>query len=365
MTDRIRAVINTQHAHHNFQILKSRLDQHTKTLCVVKANGYGHGAIPLAHLWAREGADMFAVATAEEAFSLRNGGITKPCLVLGHTSSDYALPFAMQDILPTIHSAEDATMWNNAAKANGISLACHIKIDIGMHRIGFDITRAIAESLAFLKTCTHLQPTGFYTHLPEADTNPHITEQQFLFFKELTTYAKQLFGPALLCHAANTEACLRYPHMHMHMVRAGIGLYGLAEKGTPGLKPLMQLEASVIQVREIPKNTRIGYGGKFVTTRNSRIATISAGYADGIDRRWGTNRLPVFINGTPCPVSGAVCMDMCMADVTHIDHIKAGDTAIFFGYEACQSAALQAKRLNTIPYELLTSVSARVPRIYI
>ncbi len=359
---RCRALIDLNAAKHNFLYLRGHTSPAIKLLCVVKADAYGHGAVPLARLWQTLGADLFAVATAEEAFALRQGGITTPCLVLGYASPCHAKFFCDAEILPTIYSLEQAKAWEQAVARHAPALPCHIKINTGMNRLGISATSI--EELKQICLLPHLFPVGIYSHLSSADKSPKTTRKQLLQFKSIACIAEGFCERMLTRHIANTDALLQYPETHLDMVRAGIGLYGYAAGEGHPLMPVMQYEARVVQISNIKRGEHIGYGN-IKAARDMHLATIAAGYADGIPRDAAGHHLSFTLHGIPCAVVGHVCMDMCMVDISNIkERVTAGDTAVFFGSRPACSAAEAATRCHTIPYTLLTAVSSRVPREY-
>ncbi len=350
---RCRAVISLARAEQNYLALRHVTKPSAGLMCVVKANAYGHGAARLACLWERLGACMFAVATAEEAFALRRAGVTLPILVFGYAPAWMAGDFHALHILPTVYSRTGAISWNHAAQAAGIRLSCHIKMDTGMTRLGMR-----KEDLDILPL-PHLLPMGIYSHCYAADISPIDTKVQYNTFLDMAAHAEQICGHTLVKHIANTDALLRYPEMHLDMVRAGIGLYGYATCARVPLYPIMRVEARVVQVRHVAEGVHIGYGVEYISKRATHVATVAMGYADGLRRDSGMCGVTFRIRGRACPIIGQVCMDMCMVD-TGDAPVRVGDTAVFIG-----DAGRTAEALGTIPYEVLTSLSARVARVYV
>ncbi len=360
--ERCRAVISDQAACYNFKCFKKYISRQCKLMCVVKADAYGHGAAHLASLWETCGADMFAVATYEEALSLHAEHIHTPCLILGYMPPQNTAFLCRHNILPTIFSYEEASAWETKAEKEGVILPCHIKINTGMNRIGIPYNDN--ESIKKICMLPHLHPMGIYSHLSAADTDMPLSELQFERFTHVCQLTEHLLRRRLIKHIVATEGILRYPHMHLDMVRAGIGLYGYTSQPTLPVQPVMRLEARVIQLHTVPAGENIGYGNFYKTKKVTRVAVISIGYADGIRRDSGNVNRCVTIRESHCPIIGNVCMDMCMADVSSLIKITVGDTAIFFGDIPSHGADSVAAQYGTIPYEILTSVSKRVKRIY-
>ncbi len=363
MQERCCALIDLNAAENNYAYLRSRVHGAVKFLCVVKADAYGHGAVEMSRLWEHMGADMLAVACAEEAIRLRDGGVYTPCLVLGYAPPTMVGEFHRRHILPTVYSVDEAIAFDHAAEAVGCILSCHIKINTGMNRLG--IPHHDTAALKKICTLSHLNPCGIYSHFSSADSNPHETDKQLNRFTETAAIAEGICGHVLTRHIANTEAILRSKHTHLDMVRAGIGLYGYTSCPNTPIKPVMRLHARINQIHEVKRGDIIGYQPAYRSHHTTRIAVISAGYADGIRRDSAEHHLMVDICGVSCPLIGSVCMDMCMADIGHIKgEVSAGDAAIFFGTKNIGGADEIASRLGTIPYEILTSVSHRPKRIY-
>ncbi len=361
-SERCYAEVDLTAAAHNYRILRTHTAKNAKILCVVKADAYGHGAVPLARVWEELGAAMFAVATVEEAYALRAGGIHTPCLLFGYAPPTSADILYAQRILPGIYSVEDADAWDTAAEIAGIRLPCHLKVNTGMNRLG--ISHDDIYALKHICRLPHLDICGIYSHLYASDAHGPDTSQQLATFRSVATCAEGISGHILTRHIANTDAILRHRDTHLDMVRAGIGLYGYTA-GVHGLLPVMRFLARVIQIRELPRGAHVGYGVQTVLSHPARVATLAVGYADGLRRDSGRCRLPVTLGGVPCPLIGNACMDMCMADISStMSPVHVGDYAVLWGGNATCGADTYAAATGTIPYEVLTSVGGRVKRIY-
>ena len=337
------------------------LATHTKTdvIAVVKANAYGHGVSLAIPALLAAGCTFFAVATVEEALSVRALTPVADILILGYTPPHRASDLAKSRLTQTVFSLDYARALSSCAKAAGETVNIHLKIDGGMCRLGF--SPGAIEEIAAAATLPHLCAGGMYTHFPSADSDLEGTRAAFSQFLRCRA-ALFARGLSLFSHAAASAACLTFPEMALDGARVGLALYGIAPtKTTLPLRPAMTLTAPVVQIREVEANTPVGYGGCFVTRRHTRLGTLPIGYADGIPRRFGKAVGSVRVltqKGTFfAPVTGNICMDQMMIDLTDTP-IGIGDRAVFFDHITDAAAAL-----DTIPYELLTGVSSRVLRI--
>ena len=344
----------------NVRLFRSKLSPGTRLLFVCKANGYGHGAVETARAAAVEGAAWLGVTSVEEGAALRAAGLRLPILVLGSLYPFESLEAAARlHLTPTIASADAARALIQLGLRLKRPLACHVKVETGMGRIGVRPTEALKVLGLLADAPRAVRLEGLYTHLASADDDARFTRLQLRRFQEVADAAASRGLHIPLKHAANSMAALRYPESHFDMVRAGLALYGLC----PGFEPVMSLKAKVVFLKRVPAGTPVSYGGTFRTRRDSRIATLPLGYADGVSRRL-SNRGEVLIRGRRCRIVGAVTMDMLMADVTALREVHVGDEAVVFGRQdkAELSAAAVARKLGTIPYEVACAVSARVPR---
>ena len=340
-----------------------------KLLGMVKANAYGHGAVAVGRKLQGLGAEMLAVACLAEAVELRQAGVTIPILCLGQTPVELADDLLEYDVTQTVGDLELGRALSAAAQAAGKELSIHIKLDTGMGRLGFmwreGSQATTVEEIKALCALPGLRAEGLYTHFATADEDVDYTELQGRRFQEARTTLEQAGIHLKNYHCASSAAVLNYPWTHMNMVRPGIALYGhypdpASEiRGEPRLMPVMTLKARVTSVRTMPVGAKLGYGCTATLTRESRIAVLSIGYADGLPRSL-SNKLHVKLHGTPCPILGRICMDMCMADVTALPQVKAGDTAVVYDRDLNRVAELA----GTITDELVCRVSGRVPRVY-
>ena len=373
-TARTWAEINLDALAHNYRLLRG-LAPEARFLGVVKADAYGHGAVPVAKKFQALGADMLAVACLAEAVELREAGITLPILCLGQTPVELAGDLLAYDVTQTVGDLETGEALSAAAEAAGKTLKVHVKVDTGMGRLGFvyyeDDDEAALEragkEIESLCALPGLEPEGIFTHFANADGSEAYTKNQcariYDVFGELWERGLHQFK---IYHCAASAAVLNYSwtKVYMNMIRPGIALYGYVPDPSvkdPGLKPVMTVKSRIAAVRELPAGSFISYGCTARLERASKIAVLPMGYGDGLPRCL-SNKLEVLIGDRLCPVLGRICMDMCMVDVTDAPGVKAGDTAAVYGPGLTDWAAQLA---GTIPYELLCQLTPRVPRLYL
>lgn len=342
-------------------------------MAVVKADAYGHGAVTTARALVDSGADRLAVSNLDEALQLRRGGLSVPIQILSYTFPDAAEEIIRYDLIQTVYDLELATAISRQAASRGVTARIHLKLDTGMTRLGLSDTAAL--SIPLIKSI-HALPNilieGIMTHLATADSNPAMAEEQF---RRFTNFYHELERDDIhipIRHVANSAAVMRFPGMHLEMVRPGIMLYGLypdeqMKQNGIMLKPVMSLIAKVIKVNDVSAEVAVSYGGKFITKRRSRLVTIPAGYADGYSRTLsGQSR--IILRGCAIPIVGNICMDHFMADATDIEEdISVGEEVVIIGKsgQQCVSADDLALFLGTINYELVCRIGMRVPRVYV
>lgn len=334
-----------------------------RLLFVVKANAYGHGAVELARLAEAEGlAWGFGVSCVEEGLALRAAGLKSPVLVLGSLYPFESFVEAINaGLIVTIASLDAARQAVEAARKLGKQALCHIKLETGMGRIG-------ARKPSVLKIYDELaagpgvQVGGLYTHLSSADTDPDYTGAQLAIFSETASELELRGARGLLLHAANSCAAMNYPVSRLDMVRCGIAAYGQAE----GFEPAMTLKTRIVFIKNVREGACISYNKSFRADRAMKIATIPAGYGDGYIRRF-SNRADVLIGGRRCRVLGNVTMDMTMVDVTGVKDAAVGAEAVLLGRQGAEEVTARelADLAGTISYELVTLITARVPRVYL
>ena len=348
---------------HNFNFYKSKLQPHTKLVCMVKANGYGAGAVEIAKTLQYHRCDYLAVAVAEEGILLRSEGITLPVMVLNPEVNGFE-ELLTHDLEPEVYNFRILEAYIKEAERRGITdYPVHLKIDSGMHRLGFlpEQIPALAERLSEQKG---LKVLSVFSHLSASESwlFDDFTRQQMDSFRMAANAIEEALQYKVWKHILNSAGMERFPAAEWDMARLGIGLYGISASGLQGPRNVSTLKTTILQIKEVVANETIGYGRKEMLSRNARIATIRFGYADGLNRQFGNRRGKVLINGFPAPIIGNVCMDLCMVDVTDIP-AREGDVVILFGEQL--SVIEQAESIGTIPYEILTSLSPRVKRIYI
>lgn len=357
--------VNLDSLKRNFNYFRSFLPDGTGLIAMVKASAYGAGSFEVARTMQDCGAAYLAVAVLDEGIELRRRGITMPIMVMNPKVVNYKSMFANR-LEPEIYSREMLLDVIREAEKNGISrYPVHIKLDTGMHRMGF-IEDELSQLMDLLESQDRVEARSVFTHLATADCPDmdDYTLTQLDRFRRYTDYMLSRSSHPVLRHVLNSAGIVRFPQHHYDMARLGIGLYGVNTLPPEMERPLdtvSTLRTVIIAIREWKAGETIGYGRRGVLTRDSRIATIPIGYADGMNRHFGNGAVSVRINGHDAPTIGNICMDACMIDVTDVP-CKTGDSVEIFGNEA--SVYRLAEILGTIPYEILTSVSPRVKRIY-
>lgn len=351
---------------HNYNVHRSLLKDGTKVMVMVKASGYGHGTYELARTLQGLGADYIAVAFADEGVQLRESGITMPIVVLNADAGSFDLMIA-NSLEPEIYNLTSLGEFASAVLRYGdADYPVHIKLDTGMRRLGFEpkdtgeLVRLLNEYAGLLRV------RSVFSHLAVSDDPSHdaFTAGQLEAFDAMSGLLCNELGYKSLRHIANSAAIERFPDAQYDMVRLGIGLYGISAVPDLGLRSASSLKTRIVQVKELVPGETVGYGRAGTVGRPSRIATIPVGYADGLDRHLGEGRWSVVIKGVCVPVIGRICMDTCMVDVTDVDAAE-GDEVEIFGAVPGNTVEDMARRLGTIPYEIMTGISSRVKRIYI
>ena len=355
---------------HNLQYFKNKLPQETKVMAVVKADAYGHGAIQIALYLQSIGVKYFAVAFLDEAIQLRHAGITEEILVLGYTPAKGIELAIEHNIAVTVYTLEMLRVIEAAGERAGQSVKVHLKVDTGMGRIGF-VPSEIEQYIEALHEKRWIELVGVYTHFATADeANSEFTLQQRDLFHKVVTRLNQEFTIPLV-HLSNTAAAINFSAIKQSAARIGIGLYGLSPApevvtGEDELEPVMSVKTEVIYVKTIQPGETVSYGATFRAERETVVATLPIGYADGFPRSL-SNRGYVLIHGKYAPIIGRVCMDQTMVDVTDIADVMIGDEVVIFGEQAGERITVDyyAELLGTINYELVTIIGKRIPRIYI
>ena len=360
-----RLEINLNGCLENYRYFRSRLEASTKLLVLVKANAYGHGAVQFASLMEEAGADYLAVAYPIEGIELRQAGIKSPVMVLtaGTDSFEQIVNYGLEPGIPNMYSLR---VLCDVLQKRGINdFPIHIKIDTGMHRLGF-MSDELPELMDFVKESRNVKIKSVYSHLAAADDPDcdDFTLGQIRLFRENADKLTAALGYKPLYHILNSAGIERFPEYQFDMVRLGIGIYGVSALPSNQLSTVASFKCKVLQIKTLkPGDGTIGYGrhGK-IADGGTVIATIPVGYADGLDRHLSCGKGRFLVNGHRVPTIGNICMDMTMLDVTGLD-VKVGDTVTIFG-EAPTITEL-AEILGTIPYEILTSVPRRIERIIV
>lgn len=352
----------------NVRAIRERV-RPAELMAVVKANGYGHGAIPVARAALEAGATWLGVALLEEGVALRENGITAPLLVFGGLFENQIDAYLAHDLQMTLYDARLAESISQRAIALNRVAHVHVKFDTGMGRVG-----VTSEPIAFLQhvaSLSNLSVLGLYTHLASSDeVDLAYAQAQLKRFREVVAAARTQGIVPRWIHAANSGAILSMPEAHFNLVRAGVMLYGYypsaeVEKSV-ALQPAMRMVTRVLFLKKVSAGTFISYNRTFQAQRDSVLATLPIGYADGFLRRF-SNNMHVLIRGHKCPVVGRVCMDQVIVDVTEVSDIAIGDEVVLMGRQGRAEVSIYdwCDKLQTIPYEVTCGISARVPRVYV
>jgi len=368
---------------HNVAELRRITQPEARLMAVVKADGYGHGAIEIAQCALQNGAATLGVARIEEGIRIRQAGIQTPILIFGYTLPEQVTDLLEYDLTPCVYAAASARNFSRRAASLGKKIKAHLKVDTGMGRLGqlpqnfrSDNSTAIAadalEETRTIAALDGLELEGICTHFATADSKDKTdAEKQLHLF---ITYLKRLQQAGLnppVRHAANSAALIDMPQSHFDMVRPGIAIYGLypsdeVQKNKVSLKPAMALKARIIHLKKVPAGFKVSYGGTHETQRPTTIATVPVGYADGLNRQL-SNRGQMLVHGQRVPIIGRICMDLTMLDVGSIENVQVGDEAVIFGQQNNETLTVDemAALLNTINYEIVSTITARVPRVYL
>ena len=365
-----RAEIDLRAFRHNLQNLRNYLAPQTQIMAVVKADAYGHGAVPCARIAVASGADYLGAGVIEEGIELRKSGINTPILILGSIFANEVEDLVYYDLATILCNLPLAQALSKEGRKQNKIVSVHIKLDTGMNRLGVS-PKYSTTLLDQIHNLPNLKIEGISTHFSSAD-NEDLSITQVQIEKFRTTLAKLKNVP--IVHCANTSALLRIPESHFNMVRPGLILYGslpspslnkvLSQKGNH-FQPVMQWKSQIILIKPIAKGQPISYSGSFITRQNSLVATLPIGYADGLHRSL-SNKIDVLIRGKRAPQIGNICMDMTLIDVTKVQGVEEGDEVVLFGEQEGQVIQVEEMAIKgeTIPYEILCNVGKRVPRIY-
>lgn len=356
--------INLNAIAHNLNFYKSKLEPATKIMVMVKAFGYGSGSFEIAKELAHHKVDYLGVAFADEGIALRNAGITIPIIVMNPETSAFSAMVAY-NLEPEIYSVKELNAFLAVARQKNLSdYPIHIKLDTGMHRLGFE-EHSLNELTLLLKNNNFITVQSIFSHLSGSDSTDFkdFTLEQIKKFESWSSLLISALQIKPIRHILNTSGIYNFPEAQYDMVRLGIGLYGVGNdlEETKNLATVGTLKTVILQIKDIEPGESVGYSRKFMATEKTKIATLPIGYADGISRGWGNGKGYVIINNKKASIVGNICMDMMMVNITNIE-CKEGDKAIVFGKNP--SVIQMAEVLNTIPYEILTSISQRVKRVF-
>ena len=370
------AEISLDNLNHNYHALREKLPSECRFLGVVKADAYGHGAVPVSRHLKELGAEFLAVSNFEEATQLRCNGIRGPILILGYTPVKYAEDLAKMGIRQEVHSLEYARALNERLKGLHRRLRVHIKLDTGMSRLGFfayDHEQTV-EELKEVARMDNLLIEGVFTHFPVADSvdgaDENFTRTQFERFTSMLITLQGVGIKPEIRHCCNSGASILYPEYAMDMIRPGIATYGVLPsgdlRGRIDLKPVMSLRSTIFQIRDFEPNITVSYGRTYTTRDPERIAVVGIGYADGLSRSF-SNNISFLLHGKRVPQVGRICMDMCMIDISKVPEAQVNDVVTVFGEDGGDEIEVESlsNRLNTIPYEILCGINKRIPRIYL
>jgi alanine racemase len=369
---------------HNITELRRITRKNARLMAVVKADGYGHGAIEVAGEALKNGAEYLGVARINEAVQLRTAGLDAPILIFGYTPADYSDTLIKYDLAQTVYSLKAARALSERAQQKGAKVSVHIKADSGMGRLGLllnapdrvnpsnhPLQKAVQE-VESISRLSGLLVEGLFTHFATADSadKAYANQQLAVFMDLIDRLDREGLAPPIK-HAANSGALIDLPESHLDMVRPGIATYGLypsdeVNKGDVSLKPVMALKSRIIQLKKVPAGFNISYGITYQTDKTTTIATVPVGYADGFNRLL-SNRGHMLVHDQKVPIVGRVCMDLTMLDVGSVSDVAVEDEVVVFGQQANESITADeiASRLNTINYEIVSTITARVPRVYL
>ena len=370
---RVYARIDLDAIAYNMEQMKENLSPDTQIMAVIKADGYGHGAVQIAHMlesvnyiWG------FAVATLDEAVVLRTEGIKKPILVLGCVFPDQYMAMLKHDIRMNVYTEEMAEAISQMAARENMTAYMHIKLDTGMTRLGFDVSDTSVAAIERISNMKNVKMEGIFTHFAKADeTDKTFTQKQIMDFCHMVSKLKEKNVTFAYEHCANSAAIIDVKDANFDLVRAGISTYGLypseeVRKENVKLRPALELKSHVAFVKEIEKDTGISYGGTFVSKDKMKIATIPVGYADGYPRSL-SNQGFVLIRGKKAPIVGRVCMDQFMVDVTHIEGVGFGDKVTLIGTDGNETISVEdlGELSGRFNYEFICDLGKRIPRVYV
>lgn len=362
--------INLDNIRHNYKKIRGHIGKNTEIMAVIKANAYGHGSVSIARELEEVGVNIFAVSILSEAIELRNAGIRSKILVLNYTPKSQFIRLLEQNISQSIYSYRDAKDLSDLAIKEGKEAHIHIKIDTGMNRLGFLVEDESIGEIEKISRLEGIRIEGIFTHFACSDEkNKDFSIGQFKKFKWIVDELEKKEVHIPKKHVSNSGAVLDMPDYNLDIIRPGLILYGYYPSEYVSknldLRPAMALKAKISHIKIIKEGQGISYGQKYITEKETKVATIPIGYGDGYSRLL-TGRSHVSIKGKTCKIIGTICMDQMMIDVSHIGDLNRGDEVVLFGYEDNHPRIEDiAKKLDTINYEIICMMNRRLPRIYI
>ena len=368
------AEINLTNLDYNIKRIREKVGPDREIIGVIKADAYGHGSIMCAKVLRENGVKTFAVATLQEAVTLRKAGTKEDIIMLGLTPDLYADVIAEYDITPVVCDSANAKAISDAAEKMGKTVSGLIAIDTGMGRIGYlaDEIETSIEDIKRIEALSHFKIKGLFSHMSTADaadkTFSHEQEAKYnAFFQALVKSGINVPVRTL----ANSASIMELPSVYFEAVRPGIILYGCypsneVDRNQLSIKPVMSVKANIVHVKNVPENFSVGYGRKYISEKPARIATIALGYADGYPRPY-SSQAKVIVNGVVCPIAGNICMDQCMIDVSAVPDVKVGDEVIVMGSDGISSIPADdiAEATGTINYEICCAFGQRLPKVYV
>lgn len=361
------AIVSRTAIDHNIATARALLPAGVQVLAVVKANAYGHGIVPIGrHLDRNDDVSMLGVALCEEGIALRRAGVKKPILILGTTDNRHWKAVVRYDLTPTVYTPEHIFALSRAAARQERTACAHLKIDSGMHRIGVASDAALMRVIDAFDACRNVKLDGVFTHFAKSESDPAFTERQARRFDACLARIRER-GYSPLAHAANSGAILSGDRYAYDMVRLGIAMYGYRPDGEPSstLRPALSFVTHIAHLKTLEAGAGISYGQRYVTDRKTVVATLPVGYGDGY-KRCLSGKSHVLIGGVRCPQIGTICMDQMMVDVSAVDNVRVGDEAVLIGAQGTEAVTADALAAlsDTISYEILLSISDRVPRVF-
>ncbi len=368
------AEINLSNLDYNIRNIRAKVGEDKELIGVIKADAYGHGSVMCAEVLRQNGVKTFAIATLQEAITLREAGAKEEIIMLGLTPDMYADTIVKYDITPVVCSAVNAKAISDAAEKAGKTVSGLIAVDTGMGRIGYladDIENAVFD-IKKMTALPSFKIKGLFSHMSTADaydkTYSHQQEEKFnRFYNALVQAGIDVPMKTL----ANSASIMELPTIHFDAVRPGIILYGCypsdeVDKKQLALKPVMSVKANIVHLKDVPENFSVGYGRKYISDKPARIATIALGYADGYPRPYSP-QAKVIVNGVICPIAGNICMDQCMIDVSNVPNVKVGDEVIVMGTDGINTILADdiANATGTINYEICCAFGQRLPKVYV